>query len=207
MSSIHETQARLKARIWQAIAQSKLDLSPLPHATTEALVNTAVEAALLELDEALTQAVAEAGDQERADAPAAPNETEKPTAHEKTAATLFDNTTDAPVAGERVLWEGRSFLSLTKHYRITTERVRFSQGLFNKEREDIELIKIQDIDQKQTFGERLINVGDIVIHSHDSSNPTLMMENVGDVQRVHEILRRAMLDARGRANFTYREEM
>ncbi len=206
--SINETQARLKARIWQAIAQSKLDLSPLPHATAEALVNTAVEAALLEIDEALTQAMEEANTQEQANAPAAHSE---PVTDDTPASTSLANNIDsastAQAKGEKVLWEGRSFLSLTQHYRITTERIRFSQGLFNKEREDIELVKIQDIDQTQTFGERLINVGDIIIHSHDSSNPTLMMENIGDVQRVHEILRRAMLDARARANFTYREEM
>jgi uncharacterized membrane protein YdbT with pleckstrin-like domain len=96
---------------------------------------------------------------------------------------------------------------LTRHYRITTERVRITEGLLGKAREDIELIKIQDIDQAQRMTERMLNLGDITIRSHDPSHPVVTLDNVRDVQRVHEILRRAVLDAREVKNFSYREEM
>lgn len=190
--SISETSAHLKSQVWQAIAQSKLDLSSLPDATLEALVSIVSEAALQEMDAQMGRAVAEQNP-----AASAPLMAQTPAA--AAAAPLPDD--------ERVLWEGRSFLSLTKYYQITSERVRFSQGMLSKDREDIELVRIQDIDQTQTFGERLLNVGDIIISSHDSTQPKLVLENVGDVQRVHEILRRAVLDARQRYNFMYREEM
>lgn len=190
--SISETSAHLKSQVWQAIAQSKLDLSSLPDATLEALVSIVSEAALQEMDAQMGRAVAEQNP-----AVSAPLMAQTPAA--AAAAPLPDD--------ERVLWEGRSFLSLTKYYQITSERVRFSQGMLSKDREDIELVRIQDIDQTQTFGERLLNVGDIIISSHDTTQPKLVLENVGDVQRVHEILRRAVLDARQRYNFMYREEM
>lgn len=187
---VNEVHARVKARIWQAIAQSGMDLSALPKETVEKLVDLTTESALLEMDAQFGR-------------------------------TLEDLKSSAPVLvaggagadlggldeGERVLWEGRPLLSLTRHYRITSERVRITTGLLGKEREDIELLKIQDIDQSQTFGERILNIGDITIRSHDPSHPEVILENVTDVQRVHEIVRRAMLDARQRANFAYREEM
>ena len=77
----------------------------------------------------------------------------------------------------------------------------------NKERDDIELVRIQEIDQKQGVGERLVNVGDIMISAHDTHHPTIVLENVANVLEVHEILRKAVLAARKRHNFNYREQM
>jgi hypothetical protein len=80
-------------------------------------------------------------------------------------------------------------------------------GLLGKEREDVELIRIQDMDQRQTLRERFMNVGDIYIRSHDPSHPHIILNNVRDPQQVHEILRRAVLDARSKHGLYYREEM
>jgi uncharacterized membrane protein YdbT with pleckstrin-like domain len=98
-------------------------------------------------------------------------------------------------------------LSISEHYVITNERVRIVRGLLGKDREDIELVRIQDIDHSQTLRERALNVGDITIRSHDTSHPTLVLNNVRDVQEVHEILRRAVLNARKKYKITFQEEM
>ena len=45
-----EVHARVKARIWQALAQNNLSLAELPKEKLEALVSLTAEAALLELD-------------------------------------------------------------------------------------------------------------------------------------------------------------
>lgn len=180
--SVRDTEAQIKSRVWKAIAQSEIDLSMLPKATLDALVDLVASSALLEMDEQLTDVKRRSG-------------------------AISPPDMDDLEEGERVLWEGRPFLSLVTHYRLTSERIRIEQGLFGKDREDIELIKIQDIDQTQTMGERLLNLGDITIRSHDPSDPLIVLENISDVQRVHELLRRAMLDARKRNNFAYREEM
>ena len=76
-----------------------------------------------------------------------------------------------------------------------------------KDREDIELVRVQDIDQSQSISERLLNIGDIHLRSHDRSHPETVLRNVKGPQEVHEILRRAVLDARKRHKLTYREEM
>jgi hypothetical protein len=108
---------------------------------------------------------------------------------------------------ERVLWEGRPFLSLSVHYQVTSERVRITEGLLGKEREDIELVRIQDIDHKQNLTERMLNIGDVYIRSHDPSQPEVVLNNISNPMEVHEVLRRALLKARKKYNLSYREEM
>ena len=85
--------------------------------------------------------------------------------------------------------------------------MRIIEGLLGKDREDIELVRVQDLDQSQSVSERILNVGDIHIHSHDRSHPTVTLRNVKDPQQVHEILRRAILNARKKHGLIYREEM
>lgn len=177
-----EAQMRIKARVWQALAQSGLDVSMIEKSTLEALVDLATEAAMIEID-------TEMGSAEKSLAAEAPIED-----------ILNDHKED-------VLWEGRPFLSITLHYMITDERIRITEGFLGKARENVELVRIQDLDYTQTFGERILNLGDIHIRSHDPSNPEIELKNVKDPESVYEILRRAVLNARKKHNFTYREEM
>jgi hypothetical protein len=181
--SANDSRERVRSRIWKAIAQSEIDLSALPAERVENLVDLVTEAAILEFDE----------------------DVEHQVEADQAAADRFYPAGD--VDGEMTLWKGRPLLSISEHYVITNERVRIVRGLLGKDREDIELIRIQDMDHSQTLRERALNVGDITIHSHDRSHPKVVLNNVKDVQEVHEILRRAVLDARKHYNISFQEEM
>jgi len=181
--SLSEVKANIKSRVWKAVAQSELDVSALDKETLEALVDLVAEAALLETDDEVGKSLA-VGQAETA-----------------VSASILDD------AKEDILWEGRPFLSISLHYTITDERIRITEGFLGKARENVELIRIQDIDYSQTFGERILNLGDINIRSHDSSHPQITLKNIKDPEKVYEILRRAVLHARKKHNFTYREEM
>jgi hypothetical protein len=113
----------------------------------------------------------------------------------------------APPAEEQTLWEGRPLLSLTEYYIVTNERVRIVSGLLGKQYEDIELIRLQDVDFSQRFGERMMNIGDIALRSADASHPEITLRNVRDPAQVHETIRRAMLDARKRYRVGFRDEI
>jgi len=63
------------------------------------------------------------------------------------------------------------------------------------------------MDYSQTVSERILNLGDISIRSHDPSNPLIVLRNIPDPEAVYEILRRAVLSARKKHGFMYREEM
>lgn len=178
--SVEATRARIKARVWQNLAQSEESWREVPREQVEKLVDLVTDAALIEVDSDLSEESARL-------APKAAG--------------------PAGVEDETILWEGRPFLSLSERYIITSERVRVISGLLGKERVDIELVRIQDFDQTQTVRERLLNLGDLTIHSHDRSHPVVVLNNIADPQSVHEILRRAVLDARQRYRLSYREEM
>jgi len=148
----NEAQARVKARVWQAIAQSEVDFKTIPQAQLEALIELTTTAALKEIDEELGEEL------------------------ESLSAGKSEDLADG--ADEKVLWEGRPFLSVTTRYVITNERLRIFEGLFGKDRLDIELVRIQDYDQKQALTERMLNVGDIFITSHDPSSPNITLSLV-----------------------------
>ena len=182
--TIKEAQARIKARVWQSVAQANLDLSALDKETLESFVDLVTESALLEIDSELDASKLESLSSD----------------------TLEDDD-DNDEFKESILWQGRPFLSLVMDYTITNERIKITSGLLGKAHENVELIRIQDIDHSQTFGERVLKIGDITVRSHDPSHPEIVLRNVQDPSSVYEILRRAVLEARKRHNFSYREEM
>lgn len=182
--TIKETQARIRARVWQTIAQAEMDLSALDKATLESLVDLVTESALMEINNELNASL--------------------PTPTIKASSETADEEDEF---GEEILWQGRPFLSLTLNYTITSERIKITSGLLGKAHENVELIRVQDVDYSQTFSERMLKIGDISIRSHDPSNPEIVLRNIQDPDKVYEILRRAVLNARKRHNFSYREEM
>ncbi len=178
--ALSEVQARLRSKVWQGVAQSGVDLSAIPQAEMDTLVNAITDGVLQEIDTIMGEA----------NAPQA-------------AAIVPTEDGEA----EPVLWEGRPFLSFGVRYQVTTERVRIVEGVLGKDREDIELIRLQDIDQTQSLGERMLNIGDLHLHSHDTTSPEVVLRNIANPVEVHEILRRAVLEARKRHGLTFREHM
>jgi hypothetical protein len=177
--SIDNARAAVTGRIWQGIAQSGVDTSMLPKENLERLVSAIADSVLVSVDELMQGAA-----------------TTRPT---------FDLQKEK--GEEQVLWEGRPFLSMAEHYTVTTERVRISRGVFGKDTEDVELIRIQDIDHSQALTERMMNIGDVVLHTTDESSPDVVLRNVSDPAAVHEIIRSAMIDARGRYHVGFRQEV
>jgi hypothetical protein len=177
-----EAQSRVKAAVWKALAQADVDLSVLTKEDQESLVEIVSNAALLEIDKEIGNEL---------------------NIGRKTLISQQGDDHDE----EEILWEGRPFLSISTHYIITNQRVRIIQGILGKDREDIELIRIQDIDQSQSVRERFLNVGDIIIRGHDTSQPKAILNNIPDPQTVHELLRKAILSARKKYGLSYREEM
>lgn len=179
--TLDQTKAKVTTRIWQSIAQSGVSVSSIPQDQLNTLVDSIADGVLVAVNEFME----DAGMPVRAELAA-----------------------DTPPTGEEVvLWEGRPFLSLATWYQITSERVRIIRGLLRKDRDDIELVRIQDLDLEQGVTERVVGVGDIVIHSSDPSTPAAVLNNVAEPQQVHEILRRAMLEARKRFRYSVQEEM
>ena len=176
--SIDKIRHQILGSIWQAVAQSGVDLSAVPQDQQEKLVSKIADSVMVTMN------------------------------------TLLEETPEpkkAPEPGEEysehVLWQGRPFLSLVEYYVLTSERLKVRQGLFGREIENFELIRIQDIDFKQGMTERMLGIGDVNIRGQDPSNPEIILRNVPKPEAVYETLRRAWLDARKRYGLQFREYM
>jgi len=177
--TIDKARAQLTGSIWQAIAQSGVDMSTVPQDQQEKLVSKIADSLMVTMDAILGEAIPQT----------APEEEEQ------------------DELGERVLWQGRPFLSLVENYTLTTERLKVITGLVSRHVENYELIRFQDIDFKQGLTERMMGIGDIHIHGQDPSNPEIILRNIPDPDKVYEIMRRAWLESRKKHGLQFREYM
>lgn len=177
--SVEQYRAKVKSGIWQAIAQSKVDLSAVPAEEQNKLVDSISDQVLISVNDLIQEQVG--------------------TQIQKPQVELTDD--------EQIVWEGKPFLSLVEYYVITTDRIKIAKGLLGKDYENYELIRIQDIDVAQGFGERILGIGDVTITGADPSLPTVTLRNVKDPRNVYEIMRKAWLAARKKYGLIFREDM
>ncbi len=187
---IEQHRDRVIGRIKQTILQSGVNISAIPVDQQDRLVNSIGDGMLFEFDAIL-------------DAMGAAEATSQTAAQSTTPAALATSETHE----EQVLWEGRPFLSLTERYVVTTDRIRLFSGLLSKGVENIELVRLQDVDYTQGLSERVLGIGDIALRSADASEPVTTMNNVKDPEQVSQMIRKAWLDARKRYGVRFREEM
>jgi hypothetical protein len=179
--SIDSTRAKIIASIWQAVAQSGVELSTLPMEQQEKLISKIADQMMVTLDGLLD----EVNPEPKEEAPS--------------------SATDEYL--EEILWKGRPFLSLIENYTITNDRVKVVHGLLGKDIENFELVRIQDLDMTRGLTERLMNLGDIHITGHDPSDPKIILRNISQPEVVYELLRKAWLAARKRHGLQFREYM
>lgn len=190
MASIEQSRAKVVAGVWQAVAQSGVNLSALPREQQDTLVSAIADQMLLTLDDLM--------------------QSDSPTVAMAAASLPPSSTAEAPRSDandEQAIWEGRPFLNPFVRYMITNQRVRIWSGIVGKDVEDIELIRIQDLDTSQGVTERLLGIGDLVISSADTTAPTVTLNNIRDPNNVRELLRKAWLAARERYRLQFREQM
>ena len=176
--SIEKIRAQLISSIWQAVAQSGVDLSSVPQDQQEKLVGKIADNAMVTMDSILEEEASSKPSEEKQDPQA-----------------------------EQVLWQGRPFLSMVENYTITTERIKITKGLLARNVENFELIRVQDIDYKQGVTERMVGVGDINVRGQDASEPQVVLRNVSNPEEVYNVLRKAWMDARKRYGLQFREYM
>lgn len=179
--TIEKYKAQLKSNIWKSLAQSGIPLTNISAEDQNKLVDNLSDNLLILVNEILGE----------------------------TSATLkatpkIEVTEDGE---EKILWEGRPFLSLVEFYTLTNERIKVVKGLIGKDIENFELIRVQDIDITQNFSERIMGIGDITVTGADSSNPQIILRNIQNPSEVYEMLRKAWLAARKKYGLIFREEM
>lgn len=60
-------------------------------------------------------------------------------------------------------------------YDLTTQRLYFASGVFNRDRDQLELYRIKDYHVGKPFLLRIFGLGDVVIMTSDQTTPTLRL--------------------------------
>ena len=66
----------------------------------------------------------------------------------------------------------------TKLYELTTERLKITEGVFNKVTDTLELYRVKDLETRQPFWERAFGVENVQINTTDVSTPFVLIEAV-----------------------------
>ena len=80
-------------------------------------------------------------------------------------------------------------LSFTK-YRLTEDRLFRETGLLNTKEEEILLYRVRDLELRRSLGQRIFGVGSVIVHSSDTTTPTLELKSVTNPRDVKELLYR-----------------
>lgn len=75
-----------------------------------------------------------------------------------------------------------------RYYRLTTERLTVTTGVFGRSSEDLKLVRVEDINFEQTFLNRLCKVGDLHLISTDKTQPDLALKGIPNPEQMKETL-------------------
>jgi membrane protein YdbS with pleckstrin-like domain len=79
---------------------------------------------------------------------------------------------------------------LSTRYRLTTHRLFLETGIFSRELNEIELVRVDDVAVRQNVIQRIFNVGVVtVIAPHDQTEPRLELVGIENPIEVKELIR------------------
>lgn len=78
-------------------------------------------------------------------------------------------------------------------YRISNYRIDFERGILSKNIDTLELWHVEDIQFHQSLSDRLLNVGDITVISHDDTTPKLILAGVPNPRPLFESLKQRVI--------------
>jgi hypothetical protein len=186
-----EVRSAVTAQFYQSLAESGVEVTAIPQAQMQAIVNALADGLIAGLA-ALDDQDAARGRSMIAGGPVG-----------VTAAALSADDDEA----ESLLWSGRPYLSIGTRYELTSQRLRIIRGIFGRDFEETELVRVRDTSVTQHLGERALDIGDVTVVSNDPQQPQIVLRNIKDPVEVREIIRKATLLEKERRNLAYREEM
>ena len=74
-------------------------------------------------------------------------------------------------------------------YRITNYRIDYERGFFSKDINTLELWHVEDITYHQSLLDRLFDIGQITVISHDEATPNLLLKALPNPRPVFDALK------------------
>ena len=94
------------------------------------------------------------------------------------------------------------FKSASTRYEITTQRVRVERGLLSKEKDNVELFRIDHFDLHKPLGMRLVGQCLLHLRSSDAGFQTVIIYGVPNLESLADTLRECSLRERSRRKVT-----
>jgi hypothetical protein len=82
------------------------------------------------------------------------------------------------------------------YYRITSYRIDYGRGLLSRDIDTLELWHVEDLHFHQSVMDRILNVGDITILSHDETLPKLDIHGVPNPKVLYEELKQRVISVK-----------
>jgi len=82
------------------------------------------------------------------------------------------------------------YRKLSLRYELTNERIFKTRGILLRSKDEVELIRVDDLQVKQSLFNRIFNVGTVILYSPtDKTDPELHLEGIVDPHTVKEKIR------------------
>jgi uncharacterized membrane protein YdbT with pleckstrin-like domain len=81
-------------------------------------------------------------------------------------------------------------------YELTTERLLMSSGIFSRNSEALELYRVKDYELQEPFVLRLFGLGNLVLLTHDESNPTVLLRAIPGSKALRDQIRQHVEECR-----------
>ncbi|MCL1635507.1 PH domain-containing protein [Luteimonas sp. SX5] len=85
------------------------------------------------------------------------------------------------------LW--RWLVTRNTRYALTDQRLKTTRGVFNRVTDDLELYRVKDTHFQQTFWQRVVGIGDIVLSTSDATTPSMVLADIKGADGVRERIR------------------
>jgi len=83
----------------------------------------------------------------------------------------------------------RWLVTRNTRYALTDQRLKTTRGVLNRVTDDLELYRVKDTHFQQSFWQRLVGIGDIVLSTSDATTPTLVLGDIRQAESVRERIR------------------
>lgn len=77
---------------------------------------------------------------------------------------------------------------LGRYYRLTSRRLFVMSGVFTRRRDQVELIKINDVFTRQNMSGRLLSTGTVVVNTSEKAMPTMYLAGVDDPKGIMDMV-------------------
>lgn len=81
-------------------------------------------------------------------------------------------------------------------YRLYPDRLEIERGILGRRVENVELFRIRDLGIRQGLLARVLNYGEVYIHSTDASAPDLVLANIDAPRAFYQALRDKVTESR-----------